>query len=52
MVAARRFVLVIFVLTATSLIMVIHTLGSPATSTRLFGYFPWHTCVGTPVDGD
>jgi hypothetical protein len=39
MVVARRFVLAIFVPAATSSIMVIHTLGSSAMSTRLFGYF-------------
>jgi hypothetical protein len=39
MVAARKFVLAIFVPTATSLTMMIHTLGSSTTSTRLFGYF-------------
>jgi hypothetical protein len=35
MVAARRFVLAIFVPTAMSLTMVIRTFGYPATSTRL-----------------
>jgi hypothetical protein len=37
MVAARRIRLAIFVSVATSSTMVIRTLGSPATSTRLFG---------------
>jgi hypothetical protein len=39
MVAARRIILVIFVPAATSSIMVIRILGSPMTSTRLFGLF-------------
>jgi hypothetical protein len=39
MVAARMFVLATFVPTATSSTMMIHTLGSSTTSTRLFGYF-------------
>jgi hypothetical protein len=38
MVAARSIVLTIFIPAATSLIIVIHTLGSSATSTRLFCY--------------
>jgi hypothetical protein len=52
MVAARSIVLPIFILAATSLIIVIRTLGSSATSTRMFGYFSWHTGVGTIADGD
>ena len=48
MVAARRIVLAIFS-AATSSTMVIRTLGSPATSTRLFGsssleYWCWYSC--------
>jgi hypothetical protein len=39
MVAARRIILAIFIPAATSSIMVIRTLGSPAASTRLFGLF-------------
>jgi hypothetical protein len=39
MVAARSIILVIFVLAATASVMVICALGSPATSTRMFGYF-------------
>jgi hypothetical protein len=39
MVAARMFVLAIFVPTAMSSTMVICTLGSPTTSTRLLGSF-------------
>jgi hypothetical protein len=46
---ARRVILVIFVPTATSSIMVIRTLGFPATLTRLFGfssleYWCWYSC--------
>jgi hypothetical protein len=37
LVVAKRFVLIIFFPAATSLIMVIHILGSPTTSTRMFG---------------
>jgi hypothetical protein len=39
MVAARSIILAIIFPAATSSIMVIRALGSPATSTRLFGYF-------------
>jgi hypothetical protein len=39
MVVARRIILAIFVPAAISSIMVIHILGSPTTSTRLFGLF-------------
>jgi hypothetical protein len=39
MVAARRIILAIFVPAATSSTIVIRILGSPATSTRLFGLF-------------
>jgi hypothetical protein len=49
MVAARRFVLAIFVWAAMLLTVVIRTLGSPAMLTRLFGYFSlaywyWYSC--------
>jgi hypothetical protein len=44
-------ILAIFVTTAMSLTMAIHTLGFPATSTKLFGFFPGvGTGVGTPAD--
>jgi hypothetical protein len=39
MVAVRSILLAIFFSAATSSTMVIHALGSLATSTRLFGYF-------------
>jgi hypothetical protein len=39
MVATMRIILAIFIPDATSLAMVIRTLGSPAASTRLFGLF-------------
>jgi hypothetical protein len=39
MVAAGNVILAIFVPAAMSSIMVIRALGSPATLTRLFGYF-------------
>jgi hypothetical protein len=39
MVVARRIILAIFNPVAAFLIMVIHTLGSPAVSIRLFGLF-------------
>jgi hypothetical protein len=39
-------------LAATSSTMVIRTLDSPAISTKLFGYLPWHTSVGTLDDVD
>jgi hypothetical protein len=38
LVAARRVILAIFVPTATSSTMVIHTLGFPAMLTKLFGF--------------
>jgi hypothetical protein len=49
MVAMGMFVLAIFVSTATSSTMAIHTHGSPTTSTRLFGcfflvYWCWYSC--------
>jgi hypothetical protein len=49
MVAARSIILVLFIPSATSSTMVIRALGSPATSTRLFGYFSlsywcWYSC--------
>jgi hypothetical protein len=49
LVAANRVILAIFVPTATSSIMVIRTFGSPAISTRLFGFFSleywyWYSC--------
>jgi hypothetical protein len=45
MVAARRIILAIFVPTATFSTMVIHTPGSSATSTRLFGLFSMEILV-------
>jgi hypothetical protein len=49
LVAARRVILAIFVPTATSSTVVIHTLGFTATLTRLFGfssleYWYWYSC--------
>jgi hypothetical protein len=49
MVVARMFVLAIFVPAAISSTMVVRIFGSPATSTRLFGYFSlaywcWYSC--------
>jgi hypothetical protein len=49
LVAARRIILAVFVSTATSSTMMIHTLGSPATSIKLSGYFTltywcWYSC--------
>jgi hypothetical protein len=52
LVAVRKIILAIFVLAATSSTMVIHTIDSPATSTKLFGYFARHTNVGTLADVD
>jgi hypothetical protein len=53
MVAARSIVLTIFFPAATSSTMVIRALGSPAISTRLFGYVsPVYTGVVTLADGD
>jgi hypothetical protein len=39
MVTARSIILAIFILAAMSSTMVIRTLSSPATSTKLLGYF-------------
>jgi hypothetical protein len=47
LVAARRVILEIFVLTATFSIMMIRTLGFSATSTRLFSFLLWNTSFGT-----
>jgi hypothetical protein len=51
-VSARSVLLAIFVLVAMSSIVVIHTLGSLATSINLFGCFPHHTGVSILADGD
>jgi hypothetical protein len=48
LVTVRRVILVIFVPTATSLTMVISTLGFQATLTRFS--LPWNTGVGTLAD--
>jgi hypothetical protein len=52
MVSAMMFVLAIFVSTATSLIMVIHALALQQHRPGCSVAFPWHTSVGTLVDGD
>jgi hypothetical protein len=52
MVAARRFVLAIFVPAATSSTMVIRTFGSQRCRPGCSVTFPWHTGVGTLADGD
>jgi hypothetical protein len=49
MVAAKSFILVIFISVVTSSTMVLCALGSAVTSTRLFGYFSlsyccWYSC--------
>jgi peptidoglycan/LPS O-acetylase OafA/YrhL len=49
LVAVRRIIPVVFVPTATSSTMVIHTLDSPAMTTKLFSYFAltywcWYSC--------
>jgi hypothetical protein len=41
----------IFVPSGMSSTMVIRTIGSPTTFTKLFSCFSWHTCVGTLADG-
>ena len=51
MVAAMRFVLAIFVPTASSSTMVIRTLGSQRRRPSGSVAFPWNTGVGTIADG-
>jgi hypothetical protein len=50
LVIARRLVLAISIAAATSSTMVMHTLRSPATSTRLFGSSFLNSGVGTLAD--
>jgi hypothetical protein len=51
-VVARSIILAIIFPAAMSSTMVIRTLDSPTTSTKLFGYFAWHAGVGTLADVD
>jgi hypothetical protein len=52
MVATIMIVVAIFIMASTSSIMVIHTLGSLVTLTRLSVIFPFYTGVGTLGDVD
>jgi hypothetical protein len=49
---SEEVVLAIFISATMSSTMVLRTLCSLAISTRLFGAFPWHTCVDTFDDDD
>jgi hypothetical protein len=51
MVAARRFVIAIFVLAAMSSIMVIYTLGSQQRRSGCSVTFFWHTGIDILADG-